>query len=422
MDGSRKLSWRPILAARYGNKDVVELLLKHGANPDLPAPRNASCLTCTGRREGQRRRCTDKLVRGSRALHLAVEVQHVGIVRTLLLAGADPNVSNCEGFTPLMASCHCKGITPLAAPKMNMAKELLEAGADAARTSERGETALWAAAFGGNTDLVGMLLSRAPGTLNHVSRDGDTPLYVASIAGNVDVVAFLLAAGARQPTTYESTVCPLNASAQEGCVEVVRMLLGRGLEAIGGARTIPEAVAKAVHNGRAGILQMLLDAAHEEQRPESWATCRGSNRPLICCAVADSHLTTLSVLLAAGVDAMAPDSKGKRAQDYMCLPHHWILAQLQGQPFVGCWSGPRLFGVTYGPGPWMPLLSVVPGLRAVLTRSSGPRNRELRWACGSSSPSTARCLHVFSAGKAFSVQARTTSKHALLHDAAGATW
>ena len=321
MDGSRKLSWRPIiLAARYGNKDVVELLLKHGANPDLPAPRNTSCLRCTGRREGQRRRCTDKLVRGSRALHLAVEVQHVGIVTTLLLAGADPNVSNCEGLTPLMVSCHCKGITPLAAPKMNMAKELLEAGADAAQTSERGETALFAAAFGGNTDLVGMLLSRAPGTLNHVSRDGFTPLYVASVAGNVDVVAFLLAAGARQPTTYERTVCPLNASTQEGRVEVVRVQLGRGLEAIGGARTIPEAVAKAVHNGRAGILQMLLDAAHEEQRPESWATCRVSNRPLICCAVADSHLTTLSVLLAAGVDAMAPDSKGKRAQDYVPPP------------------------------------------------------------------------------------------------------
>lgn len=319
VDGSRKLGWRPIiLAARFGDKCLIELLLKHGANPDLPAPRDAPCYACKASR------CTGTLNRGSRALHYAVRAQHIGIIKTLLLAGADPNVADSGGITPLMAACDLEGITPLVTPNVVVGigvKELLEAGADPTRTSKPdGGVALWAAAFAGSTDLVGMLLSRAPGTLNHTNREGSTPLYSASVGGNVDVVAFLLAAGAQQPTTYESTVCPLNASVQEGRVEVVRMLLGSGLEVIGGAVTIPTAVATAVHTGRAGILQMVLDAVHEEGRPESWATCHVSNQPLVCCAVANCHLAALSVLLAAGADAMATDPKGKCAHDFLPRP------------------------------------------------------------------------------------------------------
>ena len=309
MDGSRKLKWRPIiLAARYGNKDVVELLLKHGANPDLPAPRDAPCYHCTPRCRGTTGRCRTKLTRGSRAVHYAVVVERLDLVTALLRAGADPNVADFEGITPLMVACD-KG-----PPNIEVVKELLEAGADPARISKRGATALWCAAFRGSTDIVGMLLSRAPETLNHTTFDGWTALYSAAIDGNTDVVVFLLAAGAKQPTTYDRFRCPLNASVQEGRVEVVRVLLGRGLEAIGGAVAIPAALAKAMHGGRAAILQMILDAAHEV-RPESWATCGDSNRPLVCCAVSHGHLSALSVLLAAGADATAMDSKGKSAQE-----------------------------------------------------------------------------------------------------------
>lgn len=284
---------------------MTELLIKHRANPDLPAPRDVPCYAC--RCQIKASPCQSKVNRGTRALHCAVRGPHPGIIKTLFLAGADPNVADCEGTTPLMMACF----------NLEVVKELLEAGANPALTSKRESVALFSAAQVGSTAVVGMLLSKAPGTLNHTCSGGTTPLYWASFGGNEDVVAFLLAAGAQQPTAYESTACPLNASVQEGHTEVVRMLLHNGLEAIGGAVAIPTALATAVHTRRAGVLQIIIDMAHVEGRLENWTTCSISmiNRPLVCCAVIEGDLTSLSVLLAAGADATATDSKGKHAQD-----------------------------------------------------------------------------------------------------------
>lgn len=310
MNGCRKLGWRPIiLAASHGNTNVTDVLIKHGADPDLPAPREIPWVYSCGCKV-KTRRCKSKMRRGTRPLHCAVYFQHLGTIKALLRAGADPNVADCAGNTSLMAACE------LNPPNMKVVKELLEAGASPAQTSKRGDVALFLAASFGSTALVGMLLSRAPELLNHAGLDGQMTLYCASMSGNEDVVAFLLAAGAQQPT-YEEDVCPLNASVQEGRVETVRMLLDIGREAIGGAVAIPAALATAVHHGRAGILQMMVDIAPVERRPLNSPRCSRGDRPLVCCAVINRGFATLSVLFAVGADATATDSKGKCAQDFV---------------------------------------------------------------------------------------------------------
>lgn len=73
-------------------------------------------------------------------------------MKTLLQAGADPNVADCEGLAPLIAACE---ISP---PNMEVVKKLLEAGADPARGTKRGEVALWSAAYEGSPDLVRLVL------------------------------------------------------------------------------------------------------------------------------------------------------------------------------------------------------------------------------------------------------------------------
>lgn len=124
------------------------------------------------------------------------------------------------------------------------------------------------------------------------------------------------------------------------------MLLGAGLEAIGGEVAIPAALAKAVYHGHAGILQMKIHVTHiAEGMPESWISCTMAGRPLVCCAVVQRSLTVLSVLLAAGADVTARSTLGHCARDFLCNTEGPRAA------FGRCWRGHRLFVLMHGLGP-----------------------------------------------------------------------
>jgi hypothetical protein len=78
----------------------------------------------------------DETDEGETALHWAVSRRHTGIVSMLLDAGANPNVPDNDGYTPLhdvaeMGDC---------APARAMAEALLAAGADPGRQEKKGRT------------------------------------------------------------------------------------------------------------------------------------------------------------------------------------------------------------------------------------------------------------------------------------------
>lgn len=68
-----------------------------------------------------------------RPLHSAVAGRHAAVVRRLLVAGADPNVQQQGGWTPLMAAARHGDLEIL--------ELLLEAGADPATRADDGTTA-----------------------------------------------------------------------------------------------------------------------------------------------------------------------------------------------------------------------------------------------------------------------------------------
>lgn len=281
---------------------MIDLLIKHGANIDLPTPRE---VFCPYRAPG----CmVSPWVSGTRALHCSVVGNHLGITRALLRAGANPNIADIQGFTPLAPSCCCT-------PSLAIAKELLGAGADPSQTTKSGRIALHAAARQGDTSLAGLLLSEAPSTVNHADLTGQTPLYSASCAGNERMVEYLLAAGATQPDSYDLTVCPLNVSVQNGHDAVVRKLLDIGLDAIGGLPVVlPEALCMATHSGRASILGVLLAVDGVEIQGQ-WANSRIKGIPLLHWASSYVQLSTVSILLAAGASENATNDAGELAKD-----------------------------------------------------------------------------------------------------------
>jgi uncharacterized protein len=123
------------------------------------------------------------------ALHWAVHFSELEIVKSLLKAGADPNLRNpASALTPL--SLALQGTNP------ELVALLLEAGADPNAKLADGDTPLMLAARVNQPDFVRLLLEhRAESDARHADF-GYSPLMLAANAGDIASVKLLLAAGA----------------------------------------------------------------------------------------------------------------------------------------------------------------------------------------------------------------------------------
>ena len=122
------------LAAFFGRPEVLKLLLNEGAEPNSPS-RNAMRVT---------------------ALHSAAANREpelsLRMVETLLRSGADPNVKQHGGWTPLQqAAAH---------GRTQIVNVLLAHGADPAARSDDGKTAADKAAEGGHAEIAELLRPR----------------------------------------------------------------------------------------------------------------------------------------------------------------------------------------------------------------------------------------------------------------------
>jgi ankyrin repeat protein len=92
------------LAAWDGHLDVVELLLEHGANPNIQENKYGK----TPLHYAVSRRLENKF--GRTLLHFTVSRRHVDVARVLLDHGADPTISDNKGRTPLDYGSDCEEI------------------------------------------------------------------------------------------------------------------------------------------------------------------------------------------------------------------------------------------------------------------------------------------------------------------------
>jgi ankyrin repeat protein len=138
-------------------------------------------------------------------------------IRRLLSVGADVNVKDDDGFTPLFVAS-CLG-------HVHVVKEFLEHGADteARDTHTLGRTPLHLACFTGHLPVVNELLSPSNGTTTILGKrksrganieakdnEGNTPLHFASLGGHVAIVKALMNAGANILTADNQGVLPIH--------------------------------------------------------------------------------------------------------------------------------------------------------------------------------------------------------------------
>ena len=136
----------------------------------------------------------------------AAEKGNFEAVKKMLEYGADPNMRNNYGATPLSWAAE-KGHT-------EMVKVLLEAGADPNMKNGNGSTPLGWAVYCGHTDSVKVLLEYGADP-NIRDATGNTPLVWATHYGRTDSVKVLLEYGADPNMKNENDSTPLELAAEK---------------------------------------------------------------------------------------------------------------------------------------------------------------------------------------------------------------
>jgi ankyrin repeat protein len=156
---------------------IIQMLLERGANPNARLK-----LFPPYRALGPDRGADMMLTMDTTPLVRAAKAGDVPAIKLLLAHGADPNLGQLWGITPLMAAANfgsneidTRGRFKTQAEAIESIKLLVEAGAEVnARDERQGGTALHAAALWGWDDVIKTLVSLG-GDLNAKDKKGFTP-------------------------------------------------------------------------------------------------------------------------------------------------------------------------------------------------------------------------------------------------------
>jgi ankyrin repeat protein len=212
-DGSTALLW----LAHWNDSDTADLLLRAGAQANLANDFGMTPLS---------QACTN----GS-----------APFVRLLLKGGANPNLAIATGETPLM-TCAKTG-------SVDAVKLLIEYGAvvDAKEPAQNQTALMWAAAERHPSVVTALIEAHA--NLKAFTRQGFTALHFAARVGDLESVKLLLAAGV--DVNIQTQAAEAGSSGSRGIVSVVREIPA------GGAGYTPLLVATL--RAQVDVAQYLLD-------------------------------------------------------------------------------------------------------------------------------------------------------------------
>jgi ankyrin repeat protein len=140
----------------------------------------------------------------------------------LLKHGANPNVGDAEGKTPLYFASSQGNIPAV--------KALLSNGADANVKDSTGDTPLIEAAYRGNIEVVKLLLAHGANVNTKGFLGFSALARTTGYRDNIEIMKLLLAHGADKNTRNKFGKTPLHGAADYGRTEAMRILLQHGAD------------------------------------------------------------------------------------------------------------------------------------------------------------------------------------------------
>ena len=211
--------WTPLLsAARQRHDDMIKLLIELGADVNLAKSDGTTPLIAAASRDhvpsikvllAHGADIEKPGPQGFRALPLAIADDNYEAAKALIEAGAKVNEpSGAEGLTPLMvaaaqtAPAEGAMFLPSSTRPIDIAKGLIERGANVNAQSTKGVTALMIAATHNNPPMIGLLMeSGADASLK--DDQGQTATDVAERNGNIESAQAIMVLGAAKAAESE---------------------------------------------------------------------------------------------------------------------------------------------------------------------------------------------------------------------------
>ena len=182
-------------------------------------------------------------------LGMAVQDGRRDMAKLLLDHGAEVDARTSNGLTPLHIALK-KGFA-------SMADLLLERGANPSTTTEDDRTTLHFACEAGLTEIAIALMDRGA-NVSAVSKRGLTPLHSAMGVGSPELVQGLLDRGADPCARIDGGGTPLHISAACGNYEVSNLLIERGAKASALDKDGISPLDTAIKSGHVPIVELLL--------------------------------------------------------------------------------------------------------------------------------------------------------------------
>nr|XP_033499346.1 kinase D-interacting substrate of 220 kDa B isoform X6 [Epinephelus lanceolatus] len=338
LDSRSDIGQTPLMvAAEQGNLEIVQELIRRGANVNLD---DVDCWTAliSAAKEGHIEVVRELLennanlehrdMGGWTALMWGAYKGRTDVVQLLLEKGANSNITGQYSVYPIIwaagrghaeivhlllqhgAKVNCSdkyGTTPLiwASRKghYECVMHLLANGADVDQEGANSMTALIVAVKGGYTKVVKELLKRNP-NVNMTDKDGNTALAIAAKEGHTEIVQDLLDAGTYVNILDRSGETMLIGAVRGGHVEIVRALLNKYADIDVRGQDGKTALYWAVEKGNATMVRDILQC-----NPDTESCTKEGETPLIK-ATKMRNIEIVELLLDKGAKVSAVEKKG----------------------------------------------------------------------------------------------------------------
>ena len=197
-------------AVKKNCKEIIEILLQHGADINASDKYGITALHCTA---SDKCECLDEYTDANNI--------NEDIAKLLLSKGANVNAQTKSGKTILHAAIYDRNV--------KVVELLLEYNVDVNSTYKDDRTPLHLSAQEADEVISEMLLNKGA-NINAKQKDGTTALHIATRYGHEEVVEVLLKCGARIDSKTKKGTTPLHIAAETGYLEIVELLLKFGAD------------------------------------------------------------------------------------------------------------------------------------------------------------------------------------------------